>query len=107
MTLMFIDRVTIYVKAGDGGRGCCSFRREKFVPRGGPDGGDGGDGGSIFLRAEPGVDSLAALAHRKHWRAGHGGPGMGSDCHGRSAEDLVLLGPPGTVVIDAARGLGL
>ena len=100
---MFVDRVEIQVVAGNGGNGCVSFRREKFVPRGGPDGGDGGDGGSIILRAQAGVDSLAALAHRKHWRAEHGQPGGSSDCHGRSAEDLVLLVPPGTVVIDAVE----
>ena len=104
---MFVDRVEIEVAAGNGGRGCVSFRREKFVPRGGPDGGDGGDGGSIILRAQPGVDSLSALAHRKHWRAEHGEPGRSSDCHGRSAEDLILLVPPGTVVIDADTTLML
>lgn len=104
---MFVDRVEIEVVAGNGGNGVVSFRREKFVPRGGPDGGDGGDGGSIVLRAQAGVDSLAALAHRKHWRAEHGGAGGSSDCHGRSAEDLILLVPPGTVVIDADSGLVL
>ncbi|MEX2307730.1 MAG: GTPase ObgE [Pirellulales bacterium] len=98
---MFVDRVTIDVEAGRGGDGCVSFRREKYVPRGGPDGGDGGDGGSIILVAEPDVDSLAALAHRKQWRAGRGGHGGGSNCHGRSAEDLVIRVPPGTVVRDA------
>ncbi len=66
---MFVDRVTIDVEAGSGGDGCVSFRREKYIPRGGPAGGDGGDGGSIVMVAEPGVDSLAALAHRKLWRA--------------------------------------
>ena len=69
---MFVDRVTIEVEAGRGGDGCVSFRREKYVPRGGPDGGDGGDGGSVIVVAEPGVDSLAALVHRKHWRAERG-----------------------------------
>jgi GTPase len=104
---MFVDRVEIEVVAGNGGNGVVSFRREKYVPRGGPDGGDGGHGGSVVLRAQPGVDSLAALAHRKHWRAEHGQAGGSSDCHGRSAEDLVLLVPPGTVVIDAASSLML
>ena len=75
---MFVDRVTIEVEAGRGGDGCVSFRREKYVPRGGPDGGDGGDGGSIIIVAEPGVDSLSALAHRKHWRAERGEHGGGS-----------------------------
>jgi GTPase len=102
---MFVDRVEIELVAGNGGNGVISFRREKFVPRGGPDGGDGGNGGSVILRAQPGVDSLAPLAHSKHWRGQHGQSGGSSDCHGRSAEDLILLVPPGTVVIDAASGL--
>jgi GTP-binding protein len=101
---MFVDRVTIDVEAGNGGDGCMSFRREKYVPRGGPDGGDGGDGGSVVLLAQHGVDSLSALAHRKQWRAERGEHGRGSNCHGRSAEDLVLLVPPGTVVIDDVHG---
>jgi GTP-binding protein len=101
---MFVDRVTIDVEAGRGGDGCVSFRREKYVPRGGPDGGDGGDGGSIVFVAEPGVDSLATLAHRKQWRASRGEHGRGSNCHGRSAEDVVIRVPPGTVVIDTQHG---
>src|SRR5687767_4626327 len=101
---MFVDRVTIEVEAGRGGNGCVSFRREKYVPRGGPDGGDGGDGGSIIMVAEPGVDSLAALAHRKQWRAERGEHGRGSNCHGRSAEDLIIRVPPGTVIFDADHG---
>jgi GTP-binding protein len=101
---MFVDRVTIDVEAGRGGNGCVSFRREKYVPRGGPDGGDGGDGGSIIMVAEPGVDSLAALAHRKQWRAERGEHGRGSNCHGRSAEDMVIRVPPGTVIFDADHG---
>jgi GTPase len=98
---MFVDRVTVDVEAGKGGDGCVSFRREKYVPRGGPDGGDGGRGGSIIVVAEAGVDSLQMLVHRKHWKAKSGTPGMGSNCHGANAEDLVILVPPGTVVIDA------
>jgi GTPase len=101
---MFVDRVTIEVEAGRGGDGCLSFRREKYVPRGGPDGGDGGDGGSIILVAEPCVDSLAALAHRKRWRAERGEHGRGANCHGRSAEDMIIRVPPGTVVVDAVYG---
>ena len=104
---MFVDRVHIEVAGGDGGRGSGSFRREKYVPRGGPDGGDGGDGGSIVLRAEPGVDSLAALAHRAQWRAASGQPGGPQNCKGRSAEDVILAVPPGTIVIDEATGLVL
>jgi GTPase len=99
--LMFVDRVQIEVKAGRGGEGCVSFRREKFVPRGGPDGGDGGDGGSVIILATAGVDSLASLSQRKHWRAESGERGGSSNCHGRNAEDLVIQVPPGTVVIDA------
>jgi GTP-binding protein len=104
---VFVDRVQIEVVAGNGGRGICSFRREKYVPRGGPDGGDGGDGGSVILRAEAGVDSLAALAHRRQWRASHGESGGPANCQGANAEDLTLLVPPGTIVVDEATGLVL
>jgi GTPase len=104
---MFVDRVTVEVEAGRGGDGCMSFRREKFVPRGGPDGGDGGHGGSIIVRAEDGVDSLAVLTHRKHWRARSGVPGGPSKRHGANADDLVILVPPGTVVLDAEQGFVL
>lgn len=104
---MFVDRVHIEVAAGDGGRGSSSFRREKYIPLGGPDGGNGGDGGSVILEARAGVDSLAALAHRMQWRADSGQPGGPANCHGRSAEDLVLHVPPGTIVIDEATGLVL
>src|SRR5690606_6132277 len=89
---------------GRGGDGCVSFRREKFVPRGGPDGGDGGSGGSVVIEAEAGVDSLVALAHRKRWKASDGVPGGSGKCHGRNAEDLVIRVPPGTVLIDADAG---
>lgn len=104
---MFVDRVHIEVAAGDGGRGSSSFRREKYVPLGGPDGGDGGDGGSVILKAQAGVDSLAALSQRMQWRATSGQSGGPCNCHGRSAEDLVLLVPPGTIVVDDATGLVL
>jgi len=97
---MFVDRVTVQVESGKGGDGCVSFRREKYVPLGGPDGGDGGRGGSVLVRSEAGVDSLAALVHRKHWRAKSGIPGSGSNRHGANAEDLVIRVPLGTVVID-------
>ena len=102
--MIFVDRVTIYVKGGDGGAGCCSFRREKYVPKGGPDGGDGGDGGSVIVRAVAGTDSLADIVNRKHWRADAGGKGMPADCHGRKAEDLVIVVPPGTIIYDRDRG---
>ncbi len=100
---MFVDEVEIRVEAGKGGDGCVSFRRERYVPRGGPDGGDGGNGGSVILAAEAGVDSLNALAHRKHWKADDGKPGQGAQCHGASADDLVLRVPPGTIVYDADK----
>ena len=86
---------------------CVSFRREKYEPRGGPDGGDGGDGGSVVVVAQKGVDSLSAAAHRKHWKAKNGNPGEGSGRHGASANDLIILVPPGTIVGDAARGFVL
>jgi GTP-binding protein len=98
---MFVDRVEIEVQAGRGGDGCVSFRREKYIPRGGPNGGDGGDGGSVILRAEEDVDNLAYVGHRQQWRADDGQRGMGADCHGRSAADTIVPVPPGTQVIDA------
>jgi GTP-binding protein len=104
---MFVDEVVVRLEAGKGGDGCVSFRREKYIPLGGPDGGDGGDGGSVILVAREGVDSLAPLAHRKAWKAGAGAAGQGANCHGASAEDLVLPVPPGTMVFDAEHGYAL
>ncbi|TWT88086.1 GTPase Obg [Pseudobythopirellula maris] len=104
---MFVDRVTVEVQAGRGGDGCMSFRREKYIPRGGPDGGDGGNGGSVIVVAEPGVDSLAELIHRKQWRAKNGVPGQGSGRHGANADDLVIHVPPGTVIVDESQDLVL
>ena len=101
---MFIDKVKIYVKAGNGGNGCVSFRREKYVSHGGPDGGDGGKGGNIVLRIETGSNTLFAYKNRKKFVAGNGGDGMASKMHGATADDLVLPVPPGTVVRDAASG---
>ena len=101
---MFVDRVTIDVHAGSGGSGCLSFRRERYVPRGGPDGGDGGRGGSVIIVAEAGIDSLSALAHRKLRRATGGGHGQGSNRHGRQGKDLIIKVPPGTVVMDSREG---
>src|SRR5262245_40291354 len=101
---MFVDRITIYVKGGDGGRGCCSFRREKYIPKGGPDGGDGGDGGNVIIRALPGTDNLAGLGHRRHWRAQNGAPGQGKNCYGRKGKDLIIDVPPGTLITDRDRG---
>jgi GTPase len=101
---MFVDEAEIRVAAGKGGDGCVSFRREKYIPRGGPDGGDGGDGGSVILVAEEGVNSLGHLTHRSQWAATSGQPGSGANCHGRSAEDLTIPVPPGTTVVDAEYG---
>src|SRR5687768_2626625 len=102
--VMFVDRVELFVKGGDGGRGSASFRREKFVPKGGPDGGDGGDGGSVIVRADPNADNLAGLTMKKHWKAKSGEPGQGAKKAGADAEDIVLLVPPGTIVRDRDRG---
>jgi GTP-binding protein len=101
---MFVDRVTIQIEAGRGGDGCRSFRREKFVPRGGPDGGDGGGGGSVIIVAADGVDSLASLSQKKHWKAESGQAGGSTNCHGRNGNDLTIDVPPGTLVIDAVAG---
>jgi GTPase len=102
--MAFVDRVTLFVKGGDGGPGMVSFRREKYVPRGGPDGGDGGDGGSVLVRAVAGTDSLADVVNRKHWKAKNGGRGGPDNRHGRKAPDLVIAVPPGTLVVDRDRG---
>ena len=100
---MFVDRVTIKASAGRGGHGCMSFRREKYVPRGGPNGGDGGHGGSIIIIAEKGVNSLVEFAHRHHIRGDNGNNGQGYGCHGAAADDTIIKVPAGTIVIDAAN----
>lgn len=104
---MFVDRVQIEVEAGGGGNGCSSFRRERYIPKGGPDGGNGGDGGSIIIVAEEGVNSLVQLSHHHHWRGKRGGHGSGSNRTGRKGEDMVIKVPPGTVVIDAKENFVL
>lgn len=104
---MFVDSVRVEFHAGNGGDGCMSFRREKYVPRGGPDGGNGGDGGSIILQAQEGVNSLADYVGRAFVRAPAGMSGQGSGRHGRNAKDLVMYVPPGTTVIDAEHGFVL
>ncbi len=101
---MFVDKATITVKGGDGGHGCCSFRREKFIPRGGPDGGDGGGGGHVILRATTSQQSLADLMYNRHYAAPNGPAGKGKTMHGRKAGDIVLTVPVGTVVSDAETG---
>jgi GTP-binding protein len=101
---MFVDQARIFVKAGDGGNGCCSFRREAYVPRGGPNGGDGGRGGSIILLADPQLHTLIDLTYQQLYRAKRGGHGEGKDCHGRSGPDRVIRVPVGTIVYDADSG---
>ncbi|MCS7187112.1 MAG: GTPase ObgE [Armatimonadetes bacterium] len=100
----FIDEVVIYVKAGDGGNGCVAFRREKFVPRGGPAGGDGGRGGHVILLADSSVKTLVDLHLQRTYRAPNGQHGQGSNKHGANGEDLIIRVPPGTVVYDQDTG---
>jgi len=104
---MFVDEATIWVKAGDGGNGCVSFRRERYVPKGGPDGGDGGRGGSVYFEAAAGLDTLLDFAGRHHWRAGNGGSGSGKNKSGADGEDLVIKVPVGTLIYDIDLDLEL
>jgi GTPase len=101
---MFIDRVTVRVEAGTGGSGATSFRREKFVPMGGPDGGDGGRGGNVLVRGDANLATLLDYTYRDHWVAERGEHGMGANKTGRSGADVVLPVPPGTVIRDATTG---
>jgi GTP-binding protein len=101
---MFLDRVKIWVRAGDGGDGAATFRREAHVPRGGPDGGDGGRGGSIQLAVDPGQTTLRDFRYRHHFKATPGGRGERARRHGKAGDDLVLAVPPGTAVLDDASG---
>src|SRR5450432_3879259 len=98
---MFIDEAIIQVKAGDGGDGCVSFRREKYVPKGGPDGGDGGRGGSIVFVADQNKDTLMDFASKHHWKAKRGEGGQGKKMAGQDGPDLVIRVPLGTLVFDA------
>src|SRR5258705_3477144 len=95
---MFIDEIDVFVKGGDGGAGCISFRREKYVPRGGPDGGDGGDGGSVVLEADPSITTLLDFHYQRHYTAERGQHGKGSNKQGASGFDTVLRVPLGTTV---------
>jgi GTP-binding protein len=101
---MFLDEVSITVRAGDGGDGAATFRREAHVPRGGPDGGDGGRGGSVYLVVDAGETMLRDYRHKHHFRADSGGRGEGSKRHGKAGRDLHLKVPPGTVIRDASTG---
>ena len=103
-TVKFVDEATIQVEAGDGGNGCVSFRREKFIPKGGPDGGDGGDGGSIYLVGESGLNTLVDFRHKRKHRAERGRDGMGRNMTGRAGADVDIPVPLGTRVSDADTG---
>lgn len=95
---MLVDRARIFVRSGKGGDGCMSFRREKFIPKGGPNGGDGGDGGSVLLVGDKSIDTLLPVTHRPHYRATHGQQGKGSQMHGANGEDCIVKVPLGTLV---------
>lgn len=102
--MKFVDETAITVQAGKGGNGCLSFRREKYVAKGGPDGGDGGDGGSVYLQADPTLNTLVDYRYVRHYAAKNGEPGRGRNCTGKSGEDLVLKVPVGTTVLDDESG---
>lgn len=95
---MFVDHAIIEIRSGNGGNGCVSFRREKYIPKGGPNGGDGGKGGDVVFVSETGLNTLLDFRNRRHWHAENGRPGEGSDCTGLSAPDLVLKVPQGTLI---------
>jgi GTP-binding protein len=101
---MFIDSARLTARAGNGGNGCVAFRREKYVPRGGPSGGDGGDGGSVILAVDTGYNTLLHVHHRRLIQAERGRHGQGSNRTGASGADMVVPVPPGTVVRDAVTG---
>jgi len=101
---MFVDQVAIIAQAGDGGDGCSSFRREKYIPLGGPDGGDGGRGGDVVLEADPNLSTLIDLRYQKTYRAEHGNPGKGKQMTGKSGKTLLIRLPPGTLVKDKDSG---
>src|SRR6478735_3471194 len=102
---MFVDEANIHVKAGDGGNGCVSFRREKYIPKGGPDGGDGGKGGSVIFVADVHKDTLLDFAGRHDWKAELGESGMGKKMYGKAGKDLHIHVPPGTLIFDREHGI--
>src|SRR5918993_947807 len=102
--MKFVDEATIEVRAGDGGNGCVSFRREKYVPRGGPDGGDGGGGGSVYIVATPTKNTLVDFRYHPEFKAKRGQHGQGSNRTGQTAEDLEIAVPPGTLVFEKVAG---
>ncbi len=103
---MFVDKVKVFVKAGRGGDGCISFRREKFVPKGGPDGGDGGNGGNVIVRGNKHLNNLNHLFFKKHWFAGDGEHGRGKNQHGAKGEDCIIEVPTGTVIYEGDKLIG-
>jgi len=102
--MMFIDQATIRIKAGDGGHGCVAFRREKFIPKGGPSGGDGGEGGSVWVVASRRLNTLYHLKFQREWKGGRGEHGMGSNCSGQKGADVTLELPIGSVIRDKESG---
>lgn len=103
--MLFIDEAEICVRSGRGGNGCVSFRREKYVPKGGPDGGDGGDGGSVYLEVDSQISTLFDFTGHHHWTAKPGQPGMGANCGGRRGRDEIVKVPPGTLIYDRESGV--
>ena len=101
---MLIDNAKIFVRSGKGGHGCVSMRREKYRPRGGPDGGDGGKGGDVVLVGDDSLNTLISLTPRPHYRAESGRPGEGSSCHGRNGMDCIIPVPLGTIICDGETG---
>src|SRR6202789_4513405 len=101
--MKFLDQCKVYIRSGDGGGGAVSFRREKFIPRGGPDGGDGGRGGDVWVEAVEGLNTLIDYRYQQHFRAGTGGHGMGRDRHGAAGADIEMRVPVGTEVLEADR----
>ena len=102
---MFIDEAQIHIKAGDGGQGCVSFRREKYIPKGGPEGGDGGDGGSVIFVADSSVNTLIDFSGRHNWKAQRGEDGLGKRMAGKDGEDLIVKIPLGTIVRDVIHNI--
>jgi len=102
--MKFVDEAVIKIEAGNGGHGCLSFRREKFIPFGGPDGGDGGNGGSVYLEANSDLNTLVDFRFQRHYKAQNGQPGMGSNCTGKSGDDLYIQVPIGTLAYDIDTG---
>jgi GTP-binding protein len=101
---MFVDQARVYVKGGDGGNGIVAFRREKYVPMGGPAGGDGGRGGNVIFKADEGLRTLMDFKYKRHFKAPRGAHGLGKNMHGASGEDMIVKVPPGTIIRDDDTG---